>query len=103
MRNNVNKVPEYIRYRVSGLAPRDAAVAAGYAQSGIRVTTTRLEAREDVRKALRAGKRVGKPAEVDDAPPAPEGWKLKDRYSTPLDLMIDLMNNPNAPSGMRYQ
>lgn len=28
---------------------------------------------------------------------------MKDRYSTPLDLMLDVMNNPDAPKSLRYQ
>lgn len=121
-----NKVPAYIELRVSGLAPLDAAIAAGYAQSGIRVTASRLEQREDVRQALRVAKRGATKAKplhplkspvsnrhhrsVDDEPRHGDGpkspldpWRLKDRYTSPLDLMLDVMNNPEAPGGLRIQ
>lgn len=119
-----NKVPAYIEMRVAGLAPLDAARAAGYAQSGIKVTSSRLEQREDVRLALRVAKRGTKPAgkklhplkspvstrhhrSVDDEPRHGDGpldpWRLKDRYSSPLDLLLDVMNNPIAPGGLRIQ
>lgn len=126
--NPNNKVPDYIEYRVAGLAPLEAAVAAGYAQSGIRVTASRLEQREDVRLALRVAKRNAKPGDkklhpltspvskrhhrsVADEPRHGDGpnkspldpWRLKDRYSSPLDLMLDVMNNPEAPGGLRIQ
>lgn len=121
------KVPAYIDQRIAGLAPQDAALAAGYAQSGIRVTASRLEQREDVRLALRVAKRgatkskplrpLKEPAgkrqyrSVADEPRHGDGpeknpldpWRLKDRYSSPLDLMLDVMNNPEAPGGLRIQ
>lgn len=122
------KIPAYIAARLQGLDPRSAALTAGYAASGIAVAASRLESREDVRLALRVAKRNAKPSgkklhpltspvskrhhrSVDDEPRHGDGpnkspldpWRLKDRYSSPLDLMLDVMNNPEAPGGLRIQ
>lgn len=120
----VSKIPDYIEQRIAGVAPEAAALAVGYSRSGIRVTICNLEARADVKKAIRSGKRVGKrlSAQVlkqstskrqyrsvadepdgDDVPEQLKPWALKDRYSSPLDLMIDVMNNKKAPGGLRIQ
>lgn len=111
-----NKIPAYIQGRIQGLAPSEAALAAGYAITGLKVTTSRLEAREDVRMGVRKGKRGAKVViappkskrrnvtEDDDITPAElEPWKLKDKYTEPLDLLMDVMNNPKAPGGLRIQ
>jgi hypothetical protein len=116
----VSKIGAYIEQRAAGLEPISAAIAAGYAQSGIQVTSSRLEQREDVRQALRKANRVGKSVKplrsptskrqyrsVADEPesddPILEPWKLKDKYASPLDLLIDVMNNAKAPGGLRIQ
>lgn len=104
-----NKVPQYIEERLAGLKPLDAALAAGYAQSAIRVTASRLETRADVKSALRKGKRMGRRDLEDnevggDVLRSPlAAWTLKKHYSDPLSLLLDVMNNPEAPGGLRIQ
>lgn len=119
-------ITAYIEHRIAGLEPRDAALAAGYVQSGLRVAICRLEQREDVRVAIRVAKRGGKtkltpkvvhgqrqsiqtPDDLDDADSAGDTtsrlkpWSLKTKYDNPLSLLLDVMNNPKAPGGLRIQ
>lgn len=104
---NASKIPAYIQHRLFGLMPRAAAQAAGYSSSGISVAVARLESREDVRRALRWTENgqaslvhplgaAGRDAEL-------RGWALKEHYDSPLDLMLDVMNNPDAPASLRIQ
>src|ERR1700750_2448417 len=122
-----SKIADYIDHRTQGVDAHARALAAGYSVAGLAQTVSRLEARDDVKAALRAAKRAAtksKPLRpltsptskrqhrsVDDQPRHGEGpdknpldpWRLKDRYSSPLDLMLDVMNNPSAPGGLRIQ
>lgn len=98
----VSKVEGYIKQRVAGVDPLTACLSSGYSQAGISVTMARLESREDVRKAIRAGKRGGGVDKVTEKSSI-DAWKLKSRYDQPLDLLRDVMNNPDAPSGLRIQ
>lgn len=97
------KMQAYAEARAAGLDPIPAAAAAGYSGSGIRVTTSRLEAREDIKAEVRRLKKGGAP--VDDTPDdtGREEWGYKDHYDSPLELMLDVMNNPVAPKSIRYQ
>lgn len=101
------KMQAYAAARAQGLAPVDAAAHAGYAGSGIRVTTSRIEARSDVQAEIKRLKRGGRPVTVKppvstDAPDM-DKWGMRDEYDSPLDLMLDVMNNPKAPKSLRYQ
>ena len=111
-----NRIPQYVTHRVAGVDAMTAARLAGYAEGGIAVTVSRLESREDVRRAIRNAKRGTKPklaplpvdADDDDDGTDPlrkrlNPWKLKTKYDSPLDLMLDVMNNPKAPVGIRIQ
>ena len=101
------KMQAYAEARAQGLRPLDAAAHAGYSGSGIRVTTTRLEARSDIQAEIKRLKRGGKPVVTppgkQSAEERDEKWSMQDRYSNPLDLMLDVMNNPLAPKSLRYQ
>lgn len=121
-----SKIQGYIEQRVAGVDALNACLAAGYSQAGISVTMARLESREDVREAIRAAKRGSKSKQlqplksptskrqyrsVADEPRHGDGpakdpldpWRLKDHYDSPLELLRDVMNNPQAPGGLRIQ
>lgn len=107
-----SKIPQYIEQRLSGLKPKEAALAAGYSQTGIAVTASTLEARDDVRKAIKSGKAPApKPVSKararsvasTDVPADLKPWALQDSYNDPLSLMLDVMNNSKAPSGLRIE
>ena len=97
------KMQAYAAARAEGLRPLDAAAHAGYSGSGIKVTTSRIEARSDVQAEIRRLKGGGKAVDESDGKESIEKWAMKDHYSNPLDLMLDVMNNPEAPKSLRYQ
>lgn len=101
------KMQAYAEARALGLAPLAAAALAGYSGAGIRVTTSRIEARKDLQAEVKRLKSGRKPAKDKPEPePSVEGtakWLMKDHYDTPLALLKDLWNNPRAPSSIRYQ
>jgi hypothetical protein len=103
------KISDYVAARIEGLPPYEAGIHAGYAQAGIRVAICRLEQRADVRKAIKAGAEPQAKGGVEDEPDVPaddggrEQWAMKDSYESPLDLMLDVMNNALAPKTLRYQ
>lgn len=98
------KMQAYAEARAAGLAPRDAAAHAGYEMAGVAVTVSRMERRADVQAEIKRLKRAGKREDSSDSPEVERGkWAMRDHYSSPLDLMLDVMNNPQAPTSVRYQ
>ena len=94
------KMQKYAEARAQGLSPQDAGRDAGYSGSGLAVTVSRIEKRDDVRSEIKRLKNGGKSEpEVDTI----DSWAMKDRYDSPLALLEDVMNNPKAPKGIRYQ
>lgn len=94
------KMQAYAEARAQGLSPADAAAHADYSGSASRVTVSRIEARADVQAEIARLKRGG----VDEGEgDEPGGWQMKDRYASPLDLLEDVWNNPQAPKSLRYQ
>lgn len=99
------KMQQYAQARANGLRPLDAAAHAGYSGSGLRVTTSNLEARADIRaevRRLKASERGDAPA-TEPQDDGVEGWALRDTYDSSLDLLRDVYNNPKAPKSIRYQ
>ena len=93
----------YAEARAQGLDPKTAARHAGYEEAGIAVTVSRMESRADVQAEIRRLKRGGKGVDKTEDEGDLEKWGMRDRYSNPLDLMLDVMNNPKAPKSLRYQ
>lgn len=131
MTPQTSKIGAYIEQRLHGIDPQQAARLAGYSEANVKATASRLEARDDVRSALRRAKREGVTlgrvviaaskkrsgvkkrgglnVVLDDDPDSsgdsnrPEPWALKDSYDSPLSLLLDVMNNKKAPGGVRIQ
>ena len=97
------KMQAYVEARAQGLEPKVAARHAGYEEAGIAVTVSRMERRADVQAEIRRLKRGGKAVDEPGSKESLEKWAMKDSYSNPLDLMLDVMNNPEAPKSLRYQ
>ena len=105
------KMQAYAEARAMGLKSVDAAAHAGYAGGpGLRVAASKIEARVDVQAEIRRLKKAGGPTLRDEIAAAAgidndskDKWKLKDKYDTPLDLLRDVWNNPEAPKTLRYQ
>lgn len=98
------KMQAYAEARAAGLAPKDAAAHAGYEMAGVAVTVSRLEARSDIQAEIKRAKRGSKRGDSAAAGEVERGkWAMRDHYSNPLDLMLDVMNNPEAPTSVRYQ
>lgn len=95
------KMQLYAEARAQGLSPADAAAHADYSGSASRVTVSRIEARADVQAEIARLKRGGVGEGEGDESGA--RWQMKDRYASPLDLLEDVWNNPQAPKSLRYQ
>lgn len=95
---NKDMINAYISHRINGAAPSQAAMLAGYSARGINQTASRLEAREDVMRAVR-----GDAPEDETSPQENTAWALKEHYDSPLELLLDVMNNGQAPAGLRIQ
>lgn len=95
---NKDMINAYISHRVNGAAPSQAAMLAGYSARGINQTASRLEARDDVMRAVR-----GDAPEDETSPRENTAWALKEHYDSPLELLLDVMNNGQAPAGLRIQ
>lgn len=96
------KMQAYAAARAQGLRPPEAAAHAGYSGAGIRVTTSRIEARSDVQAEIRRLKREAPESESKEDG-GRDQWAMKKHYDTPLDLLRDVWNNPEAPKTLRYQ
>jgi phage terminase small subunit len=99
------KMQAFIDFKAAGATHEEAACSAGYAIPSASVTASKLMKRDDVRAAVAKAKRElskAQPAGVD-IPGELDPWKLKDRYSLPLDLLLDVLNNPKAPTSLRIQ
>lgn len=131
MSHPLSKIDSYIAHRIAGSDPTMAARLAGYSEGpGLKVAASRNETRADVREAIRKAKKqgaalgravTGKPSRktvaargrpslltstlLDNDPDNPlEPWKLKDSYKgDPLALLLNVMDNPKAPAGLRIQ
>ena len=100
------KMQRYAEGRASGMDPQTAGAHAGYAPgAGLAVAVSRIEARQDVKKEIKRLIKEGVEIDTESAPESEEKrkWEMKPRYDSPLDLLEDVMNNPNAPKSLRYQ
>lgn len=105
----------YIRNRIDGQRPREAAIAAGYAPTGAAQAAAMMEKRADVQKAIKkkvvppvnealaaGGVQRGAAELAKDAAADPDNW-MRDYYETPLDLLKHVMNEPRAAKGLRFE
>jgi phage terminase small subunit len=107
--NLTEKQSKYVQGRVAGLKQRDAAIAAGYSPAGADVQAANLDKHPQVKAAIAKAKRAGargmtsmrNPPRGDE--PGDDEAVLKDHYDTPLDFMLDTMNNPRMPKGVRFE
>lgn len=96
----------YIAARIDGLPPTRAAIHAGYAKTSAQSTSSRLEQRTDIKKAIKEGRRkVGRAKDhaksdldINDDKP-----RLKDKYECSLAFMRDAMNNPRLSDSVRFE
>lgn len=93
------KMARYCKGRAQGLGRTEAGLAAGYAVGNLAPTTSGLEKRADIQAEIARLKGGGEPKQVEEE--SPEAWALKPSYDSPLDMFLDVMNNPKAPKGIR--
>ena len=93
----------YAEARAQGLRPLDAGAMAGYSGAGVKVTISRMEKRDDVKAEIKRLARGGEAEKRGEEKGTLDKWSMQDRYSNPLELMLDVMNNPEAPKSLRYQ
>lgn len=89
----------FVELKAAGVRNEEAAKRAGYSANGAAVTATGLMKRADIKEAIAAL------ANNDDSAiaAASNEWSMKPKYDTPLDLLRDVWNNPDAPKTLRYQ
>ena len=100
------KMQRYAEGRASGMDPQTAGAHAGYAPGrGLNVTVSKVEARADVKAEIKRIKREGVSVETEEraGPGRKADWEMKANYKDPLALLLDVMNNPDAPKSLRYQ
>ena len=100
------KMQLYAEGRAAGMEPHVAGAHAGYAPGrGLNVTVSKVEARADVKAEIKRLKREGVSVESESSgKPGPRSdWAMKGCYNNPLELLLDVMNNPDAPKSLRYQ
>lgn len=102
---NTEKLRLFVAGVVSGLKPKDACVAAGYAAAGAQSKASQLMARADVKAAIKRAKTVSEARGEDSEPSLDDEPKsiMKDKYSSSLELLRDLYNNPKASLGVRME
>ena len=89
----------FVELKAAGVRNEEAAKRAGYAANSAAVTATGLMKRADIKEAIAALANNGdSPIET-----ASNEWSMKSKYDTPLDLLRDVWNNPDAPKTLRYQ
>ena len=89
----------FVELKAAGVRNEEAAKRAGYAANSAAVTATGLMKRADIKGAIAALANNGdSPIET-----ASNEWSMKSKYDTPLDLLRDVWNNPDAPKTLRYQ
>ena len=93
------KMQAYAEARARGHAPMAAGVHAGYEGAGLKVSVSRIEARQDVQNEIKKLRKE----DNDSESTSNESWSMKERYKTPLELLQDVWNNPKAPKSLRYQ
>ena len=96
------KMQAYAEARANGLDPQNAARHAGYEEAGIAVTVSRMERRADMQQEIARLRRNDGSVENQSGDERPEKWSLKKHYQSPLELFLDVMNNPDAPKAVRF-
>lgn len=88
-----DKQQAFVANKAAGVANREAAIAAGYAEGSADVSAHRLMQKPTIKAAINAARNA---APGSDAPTMP-----KASYSDPLDFLKDVMNHPQLPIAMR--
>lgn len=89
---------QFCKLIVSGMGKADAAIEAGYSQHGAGGNATRLLKMASVKNEI-----IKLRKELDARVEEDERARLKDHYDTPLDLFMDIVNNPAMPYSARVQ
>lgn len=90
------KQQAFVANKAAGVANREAAIAAGYAQGSADVAAHRLMQKPAIKTAIRAaggGKRAAPGVTMPRMPRA--------KYADPVTFLEDVMNHAELPIGMR--
>ncbi len=94
MKKLTDKQQAFVTNKAAGVGNRDAAIAAGYAESSADVAAAKLVARADIKDAIKAASRT------TDA--APDKLTMpRAEYTDPLEFLMDVMNHHHLPIAMR--
>lgn len=95
----VNKLTDkqraFVANKAAGMPHRAAAIEAGYAENAAEVTAAKLVKRKDIKDAIAAARKALGATEEKDTP------RLRDNYSSSLELLRDVYNNPRMSDSVR--
>lgn len=105
-KNLTEKQRKFAQAKAAGMSHRDAAITAGYAVAGAAVQGSQLmklpHVKAEVARMKKGFTRSERKA-AGEKEAEREPGRLRDRYDSPLDLMLDTMNNPNMPVSVRFE
>lgn len=104
-----DKQQAFIDGKAAGLKNAAAATAAGYASASAAVTASQLMSRDDIKKAVAAGKRklrsagapIGKPDKAEEDDGGDRNKMPKATYSDAKEFLLDAMNHLMLPIAVR--
>lgn len=102
MSNLTEQQMRFVEAKATGINARQAGLLAGYSAKTVNQATSRLMARADIKAAIRKAKKDGPKAGVDNTDDDGKP-RLRDHYESPLDFMLDVMNQPSMPAGLRFE
>jgi phage terminase small subunit len=104
MKKLTEKQQSFVTNKAYGMRNKEAAISAGFSAKSADVQAATLLARADIKDAIKAAKKAIRaggekvPVDGDEA----DKKVMKDKYPDSLSFMVDAMNNPKLPPGVRF-
>lgn len=94
MKQLTDKQRAFVANKAAGVPNREAAIAAGYAPNSADVAAAKLSGRADIKAAIKA-------ATSGNEAPGDANSMPREKYTEPMAFLMDVMNHPKLPIGMR--